>query len=199
MKKLLLISNAVLTVAVIVLFVLHFSSKRQASNAKANLVPDSVTTYMPIAYINVDSLLVNYQFAIDANNKLLSKGESSRATLNQKLKQLQNEMMEFQRKVQNNAFLSRERAEQEQARLMNKQMELEELEQKLTHDLMVEQQKVNLQMGDTVYTFLKKYVEGKNIQVIFSNTMKDNILYSIDKYDITNDVVALLNARYKKK
>ena len=200
MKKLLLISNAVLAIAVIVLFVLHFSSKKETPSVTVGFATDSVCTYkLPIAYINVDSLLSNYQFAIDANDKLLSKGESSRATLNKREKQLETEMMEFQRKVQNNAFLSQERAEGEYARIMNKKMELEELAQKMTQDLMIEQQKVNIQMGDTVDIFLKKYVADKNIQVIFSNTLKDNILYSIDEYDITAEVVAALNARYKKK
>ena len=192
------ISNIVLAVAVVVLFILHFTSKRTAGN-EFSIASDSISAYMPIAYIDVDSLLTNYEFAKDANNKLLSKGESSRATLNQKARQLQNEMVEFQRKVQHNAFLSRERAEQEQARLIGKQQELEELDQKMTQELMLEQQKLNQQLRDTLDVFVKKYVEGKNIQVIFSNTLKDNILYSVEQYDITPDVVAQLNARYKKK
>ena len=199
MKNLSLISNIVLAIAVVVLFVLHFTSTKRPGT-QADLAADSLSvSTLPIAYINVDSLLTNYQFAIDANDKLLSRGENMRVSLNQKAKQLQNEMMEFQRKVQNNAFLSNERAQQEHARILNKQQELEELEQKLTQELMLEQQKVNRQLSDTVDVFLKKYVVGKDIQVVFSNAMKDNILFSVEKYDITSDVIAALNARYKKK
>ena len=138
-------------------------------------------------------------FAKDANEKLLSKGESSRATLNQKAKQLQGEMVEFQRKVQNNAFLSRDRAEKEQLRLMKAQKDLEDLDKKLTQDLMTEQQKMNEQLRDTINLFLKEYQKGKHLQVIFSNTMNDNILYATSSYDITPDVVKQLNTRYVKK
>ena len=198
MKNLSFISNIVLAVAVVLLFVLHFTSKRTSAN-DVSIASDSISAYMPIAYIDIDSLLSNYEFAKEANNRLLSKGESSRATLNQRARRLQNEMVEFQRKVQNNAFLSRERAEQEHARLMQQQQQLEELDQKMTQDLMSEQQQLNQQLRDTLDVFIKHYVEGKSIQVIFSNTMKDNILYSVEKYDITPEVVAQLNARYSKK
>ena len=199
MKNLSFISNIVLAVAVVVLFILHFTSKSHSSR-NIPVASDTISACMPIAYIDIDSLLTNYEFAKEANDKLQSKGESSRATLNQKAKQLQNEMMEFQRKVQNNAFLSRERAEQEQTRLIKKQQELEDLDQRMTQELMVEQQKMNQQLRDTLDVFIKQYIDNnKHIQVIFSNTMNDNILYSVSEYDITPDVVAQLNARYKKK
>jgi outer membrane protein len=202
MKKFSIISNIVLFVAVVVLYVLHFSSVTTCCKAKENEPQQKTFSSkgaLPIAYVNVDSLLSNYTFAKDANQRLLSKGESSRATLNAKAKVLQGEMMEFQRKVQNNAFLSRDRAEQEQARLVNKQRELENLDKTLTQELMKEQQKLNEQMRDTIDIFLKQYNKGKNIQIIFSNTMKDNILYANKTYDITKDVIKELNERYEKK
>ena len=108
-------------------------------------------------------------------------------------------MVEFQRKVQNNAFLSRDRAEKEQLRLMKAQKDLEDLDKKLTQDLMTEQQKMNEQLRDTINLFLKEYQKGKHLQVIFSNTMNDNILYATSSYDITPDVVKQLNTRYVKK
>lgn len=47
-------------------------------------------------------------------------------------------MREFQRKLENNGFASRERAEQENARLLQKQRDLQQLQEKLYADLQAE-------------------------------------------------------------
>jgi len=144
MKNINYILNGILAVAVLILFVLHFSSnKKQAEVQSFVKVGDSVKyTKLPIAYVNVDSLLTHYDLAKDLNESLLRKQENSRANLTEKGRVLQGEMAEFQRKVENNAFLSRERAESEQQRLVSKQQELQQLDQRLSGALMAEQQKM---------------------------------------------------------
>jgi outer membrane protein len=201
MKNINLITNGILLIAVIVLFALHFSgNKKSATQSEATAVGDSVKfTKLPIAYVNVDSLLINYSFAKDLNEALLRKQEGSRASLNEKAKVLQAEMGDFQKKVDNNAFLSRDRAEAEQRRLMGKQQEFEQMKERLSSELMVQQQKMNEQLRDTINAFLKEYNKEKNYHLIISNTMFDNILYAKESYNITKEVVEQLNERYKKK
>ena len=199
MKNVSLIMNAVLAVAVVILFVLVLGNKNQQPNKEASVLNDSLfSATLPIAYINIDSLLLNYQFAKDANEVLIKKEEDSRLTLNTKARQLQSEANEFQRKLDNHAFLSRERAESEQTRLLQKQQELQELEAKLTQELYIEQQKVNERLRDTITLFLEQYNKNK-YEIIFSNTGNDNIMHSSKKYDITREVVDLLNKRFVKK
>lgn len=200
MKNVLLVINAVLAVAVVVLFVLVLGNKtpeRQESQVAMNESLSSAS--LPIAYVNVDSLLLNYQFAKDANEVLIKKEEDSRLTFNTKARQLQNEVAEFQKKLENNAFLSRERAEREQTRLMEKQQELQELEAKLSQDLFTQQQKVNEQLRDTITNFLKVFNQNKKYEMIISNTANDNILHADKKYDITRQVIDELNKRCQKK
>jgi outer membrane protein len=107
-------------------------------------------------------------------------------------------MADFQRKLENNAFLSRERAEKEQQRLLKKQQELQELEAKLTEEIMIENQKLNIQLADTVTNFLKEYNADGHFHIILSNTAKDNVLMAAEQYDITKEVVDALNTRYGK-
>lgn len=201
MKNINYILNGVLAVAVIVLFVLHFSTNKKSAETQSFVkVGDSGKyTKLPIAYVNVDSLLINYSFAKDLNEALLRKQENSRASLTEKGRILQSEMAEFQRKVENNAFLSRERAEGEQQRLMKKQQELQQLDQRLSTALMAEQQKMNEQLRDSVNIFLKEYNKEKGYHLILSNTAFDNVLYAQDAYDITKDVIERLNKRYQSK
>ena len=70
------IVSGVLTVAIIILYILHFTSKSPENGAAGNdlsgLLNDSSIT-LPIAYVNVDSLLINYNFAKDLNESLLRK------------------------------------------------------------------------------------------------------------------------------
>jgi outer membrane protein len=202
MKNISLIVNAVLGVAVIVLFILVLGSKKNSSVPGIQFGGDStLTVKLPIAYVNVDSLLLNYQFAKESNETLMKKQEDSRLDLNVQARQLQNEMAEFQRKLENNAFLSRERAEQEQNRLMRKEQDLQQLNAKLSQELMEVQQKISEQLRDTINAFLKEYNKDKKYEMILSNTGSDNILLANDGYDITQEVIELLNERYgvKKK
>lgn len=201
-KNLSLIINAVLAVAVIVLFILHFScgtcsvDKKAESKSKNAKVKTEISN--SIAYINVDSLLLNYNFAKEANEKLLARSEKSQSQVSKQMNQWQKEAAEFQRKVQSNSFLSRERAEQENARLMKKRQELEALDGKLTKELMDEQKRMNDQLKDTINAFLKEYNVTHKYQVILSNTMNDNILYAQEGCNITSEVVEMLNARFSK-
>lgn len=191
------IIEGILTIAVIVLFVLFFTGKTNTATPISLSTGDNSQISGAMAYVNVDSLLTNYTLAKDMNEKLLRKEEDNRATLNQKARQLQSEVGEFERKMQNNAFLSQERAQQEQQRLMRKQQELQELGQSLSTNLMAEQQKMNMQLRDSVNAFLKSYNATRNYTVIFSNTMSDNILTAAPELDITKEIIEGMNSRCK--
>ncbi|MCW3788268.1 OmpH family outer membrane protein [Plebeiibacterium sediminum] len=151
----------------------------------------------PIAYIDTDSLLRQYQFAIYLQEELLKKEEKSRTDFNEQAKKLQTQMAEFQRKVQNNGFLSRERAEQEQKNLMAKDQELQGLNAKLSNELMVEQEKLNRQLRDTLSSYLEEFNKDGKYKLILSNTLGDNVLYSAPGINITQEIADALNARYE--
>lgn len=194
MNKVQIAINVVLVAAVAALFAIVLGNKKEC----AAPIAAEKSEVMPIAYLNTDSLLVNYIFAQEASEKLMKKQEDARLKLNTKARSLQSEMADFQRKLENNAFLSRERAEKEQQRLVKKQQELQELEAKLTEDIMLENQKLNMQLADTLTNFLKEFNADGRYHVILSNNAKDNILMATDTYNITNEVIDQLNTRYAK-
>ena len=196
MNKIHTLINVILVAAVAALFVIFYSGKTPAT---AETVAAEQTDVMPVAYLNVDSLLMNYTFAQEASDKLMSKQEDARVKMNTKLRTFQNEVADFQRKLENNAFMSRERAEKEQQRLAKKEQELQELEAKLTQDIMIENQKLNQQLADSLNNFLQIFNADGRYHVILSNSAKDNVLMANELYDITNEVVNGLNARYSSK
>ena len=196
MNKIQIVINVILVAAVAALFVIFYSGK---TTATAETVAAEQTDVMPVAYLNVDSLLMNYTFAQEASDKLMSKQEDARVKMNTKLRTFQNEVADFQRKLENNAFMSRERAEKEQQRLAKKEQELQELEAKLTQDIMIENQKLNQQLADSLNNFLQIFNADGRYHVILSNSAKDNVLMANEQYDITDEVVNGLNARYSSK
>lgn len=200
MKNVSYIINGILAVAIIVLFILFFSSNKKSSTEDSPSpikFAEGDSASLPIAYINVDSIYLNYNFAKDANDALMKKYNSSTATLSQKQRQLQAEYADFQKKAQNNAFISQERAQQESLRIQKLEAELQALTQKYQEDYVREQQKMNSQMADSVRLCLKEFNKTANYQIIFSNAGLDNVLLAKDKYDITAKVISLLNSRYK--
>lgn len=195
MNKIQILVNVILVAAVATLFGLYFSNKSNDSTPTDTPVQAEI---MPVAYLNVDSLLTNYVFAQEASEKLMKKQEDARLKMNTKLRTFQNEVADFQRKLENNAFLSRERAEKEQQRLAKKEQELQELEAKLTQDIMIENQKLNMQLADSLNTFLGIFNSNGRYHIILSNNAKDNVLMASEQYDITSEVIEGMNARYSK-
>ncbi|MCQ2236818.1 MAG: OmpH family outer membrane protein [Bacteroidales bacterium] len=170
-------------------------------SACANQAPQQsaapVAAGQTVAFINTDSLILNYKLAQKLNERIMSKEEAARADFNQKYRTLQQDAAEFQRKVQNNAFLSMERAQQEQNRLQKKQQELQELDNRLSKELLDEQAKLSSQLHDTLQNFLKEYASTR-YSLVLSNNMGDNVLWSAPGVDITNEVIEILNSRYKE-
>jgi len=199
-KSTLILLFVVLFAAVLVLYVVTFSCKSKTSGC-ASEQPQTCNMEqgcmkLPIAYVNVDSLLLNYELSQELNEQLLRKRENSQANYNQKARQFENEVAEFQRKLQNNAFLSEQRAQSEQQRLAQKQQDLQALDQRLSTELANELQAMNERLRDSIYNYLGIYNQAKGYQLIFSNQGNDNIMIGDVAYDITEEVLEGLNKRY---
>ena len=149
-----------------------------------------------IAYVEVDSLMTQYEFCKEFTLILQKKSNNARNTLNQKGQQLQNAAANFQQKLQNNGFTSREQAESQQAAIQRQQQSLQELQARLENELATETQKYNEALRDSLMHFLEAYNKDKKFDLILTK-QGDNILYAAKRFDITNDVINGLNKGYK--
>lgn len=156
----------------------------------------AATDGVKIAYVEVDSLMTQYNFAKDYSVSLERKSTNARNTLTQKGNQLQAAVDNFQKKLNNNGFTSREQAESQQAAIQRQQRDLQALQARLEGELANETQQFNMALRDSLNNFLKEYNKAKKYDIILSRA-GDNILYANTKYDITQDVINGLNKRYK--
>ena len=149
-----------------------------------------------IAYVEVDSLMTQYDFAKDYSVTLQKKSNNARNTLTQKGNALQAAVNNFQQKLNNNGFTSREQAASQQAAIERQQRDLQDLQARLENELASETAKFNEALRDSLQNFLKAYNKDKQYDLILSKA-GDNILMANKKFDITNDVINGLNKRYK--
>ena len=134
---------------------------------------------LKIAYVEVDSLMTQYDFAKDYSVTLQKKSNNARNTLTQKGNALQAAVNNFQQKINNNGFQSREQAASVQAAIERQQRDLQELA-----------------LRDSLQNFLKQYNKDKQFDLILSKA-GDNILMGNQRLDITADVINGLNKHYK--
>ncbi len=195
MKKTNFILNGFLALAFGLMFA-QCAGNNNASTTSAPVANATGSSNMKIAFVEIDSLLTKYNFWNDLSEQMIKKEENSRTLLNEKGKKLEKEAAEFQRKYENNGFVSPERAQQEYQRIQKQQQDLAELQQKLANELAAENQKNSLELRDSINSFLKVYNQDKGYDLIISNTAFDNLLYGNPAYNITNEIVEGLNARY---
>ena len=115
----------------------------------------SASGELKIAYVEVDSLMSQYQFCKDFTMILQKKGNNARNTLTAKQKQLQTAAANFQQKVQNNGFTSREQAASVQAAIERQGQDLQELQARLGSELDAETAKYNQALRDSLQKILQ--------------------------------------------
>jgi outer membrane protein len=150
---------------------------------------------MRIAYIEIDSLTSQYEFAKQKSLELEKKSTNARNTIQAKSQQLDKKAAAFQQKLQSNGFTSREQAEAEQASLQREQQNILALQQRLENELASEQQKFLQAFQDSLDNFLADYNKAKKFDMIVN---KAAVLYADKRFDITTEVVNGMNKRYKK-
>lgn len=200
MKRVNLIINIVLVIAVGVLFVLYFTGKKKSGPAQIEekLVENNSTGKGEMAYINIDTLMNNMDMFFDVRNKLIDKQKSSEAELNSRSKDFEKEATDFQEKVRK-GLVTRSRAQEIEQELYLEQQNLIGFKDKLSLELAEEEQVMNRQLIYYITDYLKEYNKGKKYQFIISNSLGGPLLYASDKQDITNDVVEGINAKYAKE
>lgn len=188
----------ILVLITVGLFACGNNAKKDEKVATATTTGGAAVSQL-IGVVNSDSILEKYTFAIKARETMTKKAEDARLSLNTKAKQLQKEMADFQNKINNNAFLSRERAEQEASRLQRKQAEVQMHGETLENDFLAEQQKLSLQLKDSINMAIRELNKDKRFSMILStSSLTDNVLYVDDALNITNDVLEFLNSRIKE-
>ena len=196
MKKVNLILNIVLVLAVAALYVLHFTGNSKTENT-ASAEDSRITAGSgDIVYINLDTLVNQYDMYNDLRTELESKVSAIENDLNKKGRALENDMKSFQEKMQK-GLLTRSQMETMQNDLMARDQELRNLSQQKQMELAEEESVMYNRVMDAIRTYVDNYNKDKQFSLILTTTAATNSIISGDQgLNITTEVINGLNQEY---
>lgn len=152
---------------------------------------------LKIAWVQLDSVQANYEYYKQVQDELEKKQANAEATITQKGKSFAAQYQSLQKRAQAGE-LNQEQYEKEALRLQQAQTNLENLQAKLSMQLQEDAMTRQKSLVDTVRAQVKKYAKEKGYDfVLCQNSDINNILYAADVYDVTEEIIAILNKHYK--
>jgi outer membrane protein len=197
MKNINTILNIVLFIALGVLYFLHFSSGKQDQESVKN-EPAAVkdfSTSLPIAYVNIDSLLAQMKMYTDLQEELSKKQQSLEANFASKYRVFEQSVSQFQNEV-SKGLLTRSEMQTKDQQLASERTKLESLQSEYLNQMQEEGMVGQRKVINYIMEYLKEYNQEKGLQYIFSFSFGSNLLYAHDNLDITSEVLVGLNNKY---
>jgi outer membrane protein len=195
MKNTSLVLTVILFVAVTGLYILHFTGHKSNATGKIGADGGDASSDLRIAYIKIDSLVVNYDLAQEIHDGFTKQQEAYTREYGEKRTRFESQAAAFQEKVQRGGFLTQDRAMQERDRLMGEEQQIAKLDQELSTKLSQMQADNNKQLLDSIMNYLKVYNKDKKYSYILNAA---EVLIGDEAHNITKDVLVGLNARYTK-
>ncbi len=202
MKRIPLILSVISVAAIILLYVLYFTGKTDeisAGQSDKQAVAQLDISPNAIAYINIDTVVNNYDFYIDLKQKFENKYKTSEAELSSKEKAYKKEVEDYQYKIQR-GLVTRSEAQELEQQILNEQQNLLRLQEDLRLELAEEEQVMLRQVLNSIMVYLEELQSEYKYQFVFGTTaIGGNVLYADKELDITRQVTKGLNERYRKE
>ena len=196
-SKILIICNAVLLLGLIGIYIIHFTGVGTKSKVNADATaPLEKEGGLTIAYVNTDTLLAKYQYAIDMEQELLAYKDQQEAYGRQQMEKFQNDYQEY---LKNGANMTLTQQQAKEAELKQRAEKMTTLEQELTAKIMERQMEENTKLLNAIFAYVREYnAANQQFDIILRKTFNDSpTLYLNPAMDITDEIVNGLNEEYK--
>ena len=195
MKKTLSILAVIVSAA---LFVSSCNSNQSAQTAAQVTPAGEVAPAGSIVYIQMDSLVNQYDMFNDLKSEFEAKVEAIQDDLRKKSNAFEKSATDFQNKL-NKGLLTRSQAETQQQALLQREQDLRNLTGQKQMEMQEEEAVMLRRVMDAIQTYLNAYNETHNYALILTTSAATNtVIVGNPSLDITNDVLAGLNAEYIK-
>lgn len=146
------------------------------------------------AYVDTAVLMKEYTETKDLEAKYKAQAAEKGRQLEAEIERFKQDAANFQRNAQANG---QEWAQKNGADLQRREQQLAQAQQQLQQQLQQESGKEMDSLVSGVKKFIKSYGKEKGYSYIYGTGDAASILYAEEKYDITKDIVKLLNEKYK--
>ncbi len=198
MKTANIVTNVVLAVAVIVLFVLHFSGEEKEEHGKEQTTTARIAdpSGISIAYFNMDSVMARWDLYFEYQQELGQKQTELESDFAGRTETFNQSVQDAQYKIQK-GLVTRSEAEQLQQQLASEQMKLQDLQNQYASQLQEEGMVKNRKMIDMIERYVDELSQAKGYSFVYSYSFGGNLIYGAKPFDITADVISGLNEKYK--
>lgn len=150
---------------------------------------------MKVAYVYTDSVINQYEYFKKRSDEITEKGRKFEGDLQSRARGFEQEVANFQQSG-GNMTLNQQRAKQEE--LMKKEQNLVTYRDNLMQELSVDESNLYNEVFEQVQSYLKKYAEEKDLDLILSYTRGGAIWYGKETFDLTKEVIEGLNKEYNQ-
>ena len=206
MNRISIIINAILIIAVGILFFLYaqlksnsleITSSESGKSFPKRITDTSLLKNAKIAYINIDSLNEKYEYIKDKSKEIRGRQSAIEGSLSSMYTTFQQEVADLQQAAQAGIRPESE-LKKEEARLQQKQMEIANKEKQL-QVLGEEVAATQSDMLQNVSKFIERYNNNKFDYILAYTTNNiSSVLYANSSLEITNEIVNGLNEEYRK-
>ena len=198
MNKASIILSSIALVVALVAGVLWLTSNKGKSDSSAATSSEKVEAASgSIVYIDLDSILQEYDMANDLRSVVETKVQNIQAEVTRRGKKLESDVKAFQEKI-DKGLMTRSVAEVQSQKLQQQEAEFNNYAATKQNEINEEQVVMMNQLADAIKTFLDKYNEEKQYAMILTNQGGAPVLTADESLNITDDVLAGLNEEYIK-
>ncbi len=183
----------ILTVAVAAIICSCAANGNTNGAQQANAANEAPAAQGSIVYIQLDSLVNQYDMYNDLKSELESKVQAVQEDLTKKGRSFESAVKDFQAKI-DKGLLTRSQAEEQQQKLVEREQNLQGLSQQKQMELAEEEAVMMRRVMDAIQTYITKYNQDKGYALILSVP----VLAGDPSLNITQDILAGLNEEYIK-
>ena len=183
----------ILTVAVAAIICSCAANGNTNGAQQANAAGETSAAQGSIVYIQLDSLVNQYDMYNDLKSELESKVQAVQEDLTKKGRSFESAVKDFEAKIAK-GLLTRSQAEEQQKRLLEREQNLQSLSQQKQMELAEEEAVMMRRVMDAIQTYITKYNQDKNYALILSVP----VLAGDPSLNITQDILKGMNEEYIK-
>ena len=184
--------NTILILAIILISTMvacNNNNSKQNPDATAPMVTEGG---LKVAYIDTDTLLAKYQYAIDLEQQLKDYTEQQRHYGQQQVEAFQKDYNNY---LQNGSTMTLTQQQAKEAELKQRAEKMQTLEQELMAKVAEKQATETSKVMNAIYAFVREYnAANQQFDIILT---KQATLYINNGMDITDEIVEGLNEEYK--
>ena len=198
MKNTSLILSIVSLVAVVVFGIISLTNGGKVADVQTEgAAAEAAASKGDIVYVDLDRIIMEYDMANDLRSVVETKVQNIQAEINRRGKKLENEIVDFQNKI-DKGLMTRSVAEAQGQKLQQQELEFNNYAAQKDQEIQEEQVVMMNQLGDAIQTFINNYNEEKQYAMILTNSGGAPVITADKTLDITDDVLAGLNEEYIK-